>query len=428
MGHDLISIIVVNYNGGDHLRQCLESLLSLSYPKESYEIVLVDNNSSDGSALAAKRANPSIKLLVNPSNVGFCAANNLGAARAKGDYIAFINSDMRACKDWLSELVGAMKKADDIAAVGGKILNWDGVKLDFGDGILVFDGHAFQKDEGIENQTGLYCEEKDILFPCGGNMLVRRDLFLAEGGFDEDFFAYLEDVDFGWRLWVHGYRAVYAPGAIVYHKSETTSSKFGIYRRGYLYEKNSFMVALKNYGDDILKEILSPILLCLLHRTNALVRQKATNSRLILKDHFTQQTHGPMATKPYDAEPFLEKFKAKYQQLGCARFAARAFKKGLFLLGDMIRSRPGKTIKLEHPHLVEQFRAINYIMANLDKIFDKRRQVQASRVRSDREIFSRFPIYIVPTYLGDKELFNTDLFKSIAPSYLISADLKEIMF
>lgn len=427
MDHSFVSIIVVNHNGGDHLRQCLESLASLSYPKESYEIMLVDNNSSDGSALAAKRANPSIKIFCNKINLGFCAANNLGAAEAKGDYIALINSDMRACRDWLFELVGAMKKADDVGAVGGKILTWDGDKLDFGDGLLVFDGHAFQKDEGRENAPGLHCKEKDILFPCGGNMLVRRDLFQAEGGFDEDFFAYLEDVDFGWRLWLHGYRVVYSPGAVVYHKSETTSSKFGIYKRGYLYEKNSFMVALKNYEDKTLKEVLSPMLLCMLHRTNALVRQKAANSRLILKDPFTQEIHGGTAASPRRAELSLEKLKAKYKELGCARLAARAFKKTLFLLRDKIKSRPGKTLKLDHPHLVEQFRAINYIMANLDKIFEKRRRVQASRVRSDREIFSRFPLYIVPTYLGDEELFNTDFFKSIAPGYLVSADLKEIM-
>jgi glycosyltransferase involved in cell wall biosynthesis len=145
--------------------------------------------------------------------------------------------------------------------VGGQILSWDGSRLDFGDSSMNFYGMGQQLGFGRPVERVEVHDGQELLFACGGSMLVGRQLFLDTGGFDPGFFAYFEDVDFGWRLWVLGFRVVLAAQARTYHRHHGTSSRFPEHQRMLLYERNALRAIVKNYDDQNLHLTLGPALL-----------------------------------------------------------------------------------------------------------------------------------------------------------------------
>ena len=194
-----ISISIINLNGKDYLGQCLDSIKKLDYPEDKLETIVIDNGSSDDSVNFIKSNYPLVKLISNDKNMGFAFANNQAAKAANGDYIAFLNNDTRVDKNWLIELLRPIYKNKEVVASGSKVLSIDGKNIDFVGGMINFEGKGFQIDYGIPVEKGNYSQYRYLPFVNGGAMLVDRKIFLGAGGFDEDFFAYYEDVDFGWR-------------------------------------------------------------------------------------------------------------------------------------------------------------------------------------------------------------------------------------
>ncbi len=272
-----VTVIVLNYNGKDYLRDCLDSLLALDYPREQLEVMVVDNGSKDRSAQFVRQSYPTVRLIELPENRGFAAGNNVGAEAARGRYVAFLNNDMRVDPRWLIEMVEAIQQADDVASVGAKILTWDGQGIDFVGGVLNFYGMGFQPED-VSAAAGE--EPYPVLFACGGAMLIDRQVFLESGGFDESFFAYFEDVDLGWRLWVLGYRVLLAPRAVAYHRGHATGKKFEAERRAVLYERNALAMLLKNYSDEALTRVLPTALLLTAHRAMLVSRLDKRDFRM----------------------------------------------------------------------------------------------------------------------------------------------------
>ncbi len=260
-----VSVIILNYNGLQHLEACFRSLSALDYPPDHLELILADNASSDGSREFVREHFPRVRLVAMPHNYGFSRANNLAAAEARGKYVAFLNNDMRVEPTWLSELVKPALAASDVVAVGSRILSWDGKRIDFAGSLHNFYGHGWQVGFGDEN-IDAYAEDREILAPCGGAMLVDRQVFLDAGGFDEDFFAYFEDSDLGWRLWVMGYRAMLAGRSVTYHIHHGYWGQVRHARKLVLYERNALYSLIKNYDDENLARILPVALLLLLER------------------------------------------------------------------------------------------------------------------------------------------------------------------
>jgi GT2 family glycosyltransferase len=228
----LVSLIVVNYNGRAVLPDCLASLAALDWPSAALEVILVDNASSDGSLQLAQEQLPGLRLLPQLRNLGFAPACNIGARAAQGEYLAFLNNDARVPPDWLQALTAPLQNApDDLACVASTLLSWDGRLIDFVGGALNPGGRAFQVDQGLPYDPTHYREARDLLFACGGAMLIRRRVYLEVGGFDDDFIAYFEDVDLGWRLWLMGFRVLHAPGAVAYHRLHATGRRLGTHRR-----------------------------------------------------------------------------------------------------------------------------------------------------------------------------------------------------
>ena len=261
-----ISISIINLNGKDYLGQCLDSIKNLNYPEDKLETIVIDNGSSDDSVNFIKSNYPLVKLISNDKNMGFAFANNQAAKAANGDYIAFLNNDTRVDKNWLIELLRPIYKNKEVVASGSKVLSIDGKNIDFVGGMINFEGKGFQIDYGVPVEKDNYGQYRYLPFVNGGAMLVERKIFLGAGGFDEDFFAYYEDVDFGWRLWVLGYKIVFAPESIVYHHHHGTSKIFSEDKLRFLKERNSLYSVFKNYDDENLPKILSASLASVFNR------------------------------------------------------------------------------------------------------------------------------------------------------------------
>ena len=262
-----VSVVVVNLNGCHHLAPCFQSLIDQDYPADLLELILVDNASDDGSLELMHERFPSVQVIRNATNVGFAPAVNQGAAAASGRYLALLNNDTHAAPDWITAMVKPLEagREQGVACVGSQILDWEGKRIDFISSGASFNGFGYQFYHGLP--TGAVpMGDHEALFACGGAMLVDRQIFLEVGGFDEDYFAYYEDVDFGWRLWVLGYRVLITPAAIIYHRHHGTSSRLQPYQLNKLFERNALMTVIKNYDEDNLNRVLSSSLLLMFQR------------------------------------------------------------------------------------------------------------------------------------------------------------------
>jgi len=244
MSRPLVSIVIVNRNGKQYLDKCINSILSQTY--KDYEIILVDNASTDGSAEYIKTKYPNVHVIENKVNLMFCKANNLGAKIAKGKYLFFLNNDAYLKPDALEKLVLSCENLNLIAATP-KIVRWDGTEENAGLSCDIFCNPLLIPPNK--------CDDKYFYIE-GCAFFIRRDIFLKML-FDEDFLMYKEDVDLCWRLRLCGFKLGRVPDAVVYHKGGGTS-RMGIEDGGlgylinpltrYLSERNTLQTILKNYG------------------------------------------------------------------------------------------------------------------------------------------------------------------------------------
>ena len=216
MSDPFVSVLVVTLNGRAHLETCLPSLLAQDYPRDRYEILVVDNASTDGSVELVRQQFSGVGIVAHRRNLGFAGAYHAAIPTARGELLAFLNNDTRVEPSWLSELVRATRD-QGAAAAGSKMLGWDGSTIDFCGGIVSLLGHAWQDQHGHPASSGGSATKK-LLFACGGAMLVDRAAYDDAGGFDPEYFAYFEDVDLGWRMALRGHTTVLAPTSIVYHR------------------------------------------------------------------------------------------------------------------------------------------------------------------------------------------------------------------
>ena len=241
-----ISVVVINYNGQDYLEELLSSLSHQTF--HNYELILVDNASSDNSLATVRSLYPNCQTIEQKTNLGFSRAANLGARRAKGKFLAFLNPDLKLDPNWLGKLVDCAISDPRIAAVASKMLLYDDPsKLNGVGGMMNYLGYTW--DRGMfETDCGQYDQTEEVLFASAGAALFRRSMFLEAGGFDEHFFMYHEDVDLCWRLWLFGNRVVTAPQAVaIHHFSGSTQMSKGMQWRELMGERHNIRTLLKNY-------------------------------------------------------------------------------------------------------------------------------------------------------------------------------------
>jgi GT2 family glycosyltransferase len=386
-------IIIVNWNNRRETLECVEAVEAQLHEVTGGSITVVDNGSTDGSASAIAARHPRVKLFALPENRGFTGGLAAALAGSSATNVVFLNNDAVPEPGWLAAFVTAMDSApDDVVSIGGKIVDPTGTKIDFIGGLLTFDGHAFQN--GFRYPVGSREEPQsgsEILFACGGNMISRRAALQMLGAFDDDFFAYLEDVDFGWRTWIAGYRVLFEPAAVVRHASSTTSNRLGDFERGVLFERNALQTAIKNYEN--LAEAGGAVFFTYLHRLHHYATTRNPEARELQRPFASAQTPGSRrlrVLRKLTRRPFL--------------------------------------VAIDDPLTTMQFRALDWIIRHESRLAQKRHEVQARRKRSDREIFERFPLHFVPTYPGDHELMQSALFQLLRPTLpSVDRSLSEII-
>jgi len=241
----LVSIIIVNWNGKQHLKRCLSSLEKTNYPSDRYEVVFVDNCSTDGSVDFVKANFPRVKVVVFEKNYGFAKGNNLSVKHTIGEYLVFLNNDTEVTADWLIELVDvSITNAVPICASKTLFMN-NPSRVHYCGANFAINGRgsssAFSR-KNSEFLTAFYTG-----YPCATSMLIKKDVFLKLGGFDTDYFACLDDTDLGWRAWLFGYKVLCCPSSVVYHAVGGTTGMARVTPiRAFQGTKNALMNILKN--------------------------------------------------------------------------------------------------------------------------------------------------------------------------------------
>ncbi|RZD48851.1 MAG: hypothetical protein CXT78_00485 [Thaumarchaeota archaeon] len=203
----LVSIIIINYNGKFYLEKCLESIKKINY--DNLEIIVVDNNSTDGTMEFLVQNYPSIITLKLDQNYGFAKPNNMAAKIAKGKFLLFLNNDTKVTSTFVSELVDVLLDDEQIAICQSLLLKPNGEMDSSGDFIDKI-GIVYNSKEKINTI-------REISSARGASMIIRKNIFEELHGFDEKFFVSFEDVDLGWRTWIQGYKVVINPKSVVYH-------------------------------------------------------------------------------------------------------------------------------------------------------------------------------------------------------------------
>ena len=245
----LASVIILNYNGEKYISQCVKSVLKSDY--DNFELIIVDNNSSDNSIKIIEReySDSRIKIIKSDKNLGFAGGNNLGVEYAKGKYFVFLNIDTVIDPPGLSELVGVMESDDTIGAAQPKLLSLDDKTIfDSAGDYLDFFGGSFKRGgDWHEKDKGQYDSVHEIFSARGAAMITRKEIVEKIGLFDSDYFLYFEDIDFCWRLRLFGLRIVFVPTSIVYHKGSGISSENPGVKSIHM-SKNRLMTMIKNYN------------------------------------------------------------------------------------------------------------------------------------------------------------------------------------
>jgi GT2 family glycosyltransferase len=250
------SIIIVSYNTRSDLGPCLSSLLRTTGP--DYEIILVDNASSDGSADYVEATFPGVRVVRNPNNTGFGHANNLGASLAAGQFLAFLNPDTVVEPGWLAGLVDALEADPATGLVTSQLrLLGHPTQLNTCGNEVHCTGLALCRGMGVRADDAAFAEPREVTAISGAAFAMRKTLFDTLDGFDDSFFLYVEDTDLSWRARLAGYKCLYVPSSVVYHDY---SLRFGPHKT-YYQERNRYLMLLKSLRWPTLLALLPALLL-----------------------------------------------------------------------------------------------------------------------------------------------------------------------
>lgn len=271
-----VSIVIPNWNGKHLLKVCLSSLKKQTF--KDMEIVVVDNGSTDGSADYIKRYFAEVKIVPLDKNYGFAKAVNEGIKNSKGKYVVLINNDAEVEKSCLEYLIKAIKSHKKVGFVATKMLNFYNRKIidsagDYIDNV----GHANNIGMG-EKDSEKYNVPGYTFLVTGGGSIFRREVFERVGFFDEDYFAYFEDVDLCLRSQMQGFKGWFEPKAKIYHIHKATSLRFSSFLE-YLQFRNMMITIIKDFPNKLIWSNFNWLLILLVNLNT--VRFLATKGLLM---------------------------------------------------------------------------------------------------------------------------------------------------
>ena len=255
-----VSIIMPTFNGLELLKVSIPALLRTRYP--NFEVIVVDNGSSDGSVSFLSKVDPKVSVVPLKENIGIVKAYNLGASMSHGTLLSFLSNDMEVDPDWLTPLVFAMQSNERIACCDPKYLDYyDRRRIDHSGGAGKFVdkyGNPVNRGGG-EIDTGQFDVQEEVFY---GLLLYRKNLLMKVGGFDESFFGWFDETDLSWRLQRLGYKVLYVPKSVVYHMGSASSSVKGPKKKPkkismFHYYKNKLRTIIKNqFGMSLVSSII----------------------------------------------------------------------------------------------------------------------------------------------------------------------------
>ncbi|MFP3897445.1 MAG: glycosyltransferase family 2 protein [Anaerolineales bacterium] len=244
-----VSVIIPNWNGWELLCPCLDSLQEQVY--RDFEIIVVDNGSTDGSVSKLRKKYPWVRTLPLTENKGYSGGCNAGIRRAKGDLLVMLNNDTEVDTQWLAALVDAADRHPKAGSFASRIMIHDAPH------IIHSAGDLYRRD-GTSDSRGVwteyappYDEESYVFGGCGAAVAYRREMLRDIGLFEEAFFMYCEDVDLSWRAQIAGWKCVYVPQAVLYHHHGASS---GGALASYHVGRNSLWVIARNYPWPLLRK------------------------------------------------------------------------------------------------------------------------------------------------------------------------------
>jgi GT2 family glycosyltransferase len=283
-----VTAVVIGYNSKDIVGPCLQTLLDQDYP--NLEVVVVDNASKDGTADFIRQNFPSIRLIASQENLGFAEGNNLVFRETKAKYVALLNQDAYARRNWITELVRCAELDASIASVGSKMLMYrcptilNSTAIEINEAGWGWDRQVGEKDESPA------VHPEPVFGGCGGAVMYRKAALDKVGGFDPAFFMYYEDTDQAWRFRIAGYTNVYAPLAVVRHDfhGDTGATPGRLYRRRFMSERNRWATLFKNLDWKTFRAVLPKI------RTYDKCRIEWLEKAV--RDNHNPEFHGEIAT------------------------------------------------------------------------------------------------------------------------------------
>ena len=217
-----LSVVILNWNGRRHLERYLPSVVA--HTAGDAEVVVADNGSTDDSLQWLRLTNPDVRVIRLDRNYGFAGGYNRALKEVDSEYVLLLNSDVEVTAGWWQPLVGVLDKESDVAAVAPKLLaDMERTKFEYAGasgGFIDYLGYPFCRGRilsNVETDSGQYDDRRDIFWASGAALCCRREVFEALGGFDDDFFAHMEEIDLQWRMQLSGWRIVVEPKSVVYH-------------------------------------------------------------------------------------------------------------------------------------------------------------------------------------------------------------------
>lgn len=237
-----VTIIIPNYNGKELLKNCIETLEHQTC--SDFKLLVVDNGSLDGSVEVTSEV-LDMEMIALEENTGFCGAVNIGIRNTKTPYFILLNNDTEADAAFVEELLRGIHQSNRIFSCGAQMIDYRRREIidNAGDYYTAL-GWAVARGKG--KPVARFCGERDVFSCCGGAAIYRTDVIKEIGYFDERHFAYLEDVDMGYRARIYGYRNRYIPGAKVYHVGSATTGTRYNEKKVFLAARNSMYLIYKN--------------------------------------------------------------------------------------------------------------------------------------------------------------------------------------
>lgn len=307
-----VAVVILNWNGKSFLEKFLPLVIKYS---SNAQIIVADNQSSDDSVSLLKEKFPQVKIILNPDNGGFSKGYNVALKQVEAEYYVLLNSDVEVTENWIEPIITLMDSNSKIAACQPKILDYNN-KTTFeyagaAGGFMDKYGYPFCRGRifnALEEDKGQYNTAIEVFWATGACMFVRAEAFWKVGGFDNDYFAHMEEIDVCWRMKNIGYQIYIEPKSFVYHVGGGTLNKLSP-RKTFLNFRNNLTTLTKNASPRfLLFKIIYRMILDGVAAFKFLFEGNGTHFLAVLKAHFSFYVHLPSTLKKRDEMRLMEGF------------------------------------------------------------------------------------------------------------------------